>query len=330
MSKPLKSLAAGLAHLRDAHLKPGDAIPLPLTMASVFHSPGDASGFHQYGRFSNPTWTAVEEMLGYLEDAPCIGFPSGMSAISALLFSLAKSGDRILLSSDGYPTTRLVAERLAAFGVHFDTRPTAAFLDGGFETYRLVYAETPANPGLDICDIEAVASAVHDAGGIFVVDNTTMTPFGQRPLDRGADIVVAADTKAPNGHSDALFGHVASRDAEIVAAVQDWRKTCGAIPSPFDAWMLHRGRETLEIRFERMCDTAEFIAPRRQPHRAVRALRYPGLPDDPSHNLARVQVERFGFLMSFVLDTEEQAAAFIQGCALIQSARSFGGVHTAA
>lgn len=330
MSKPLKSLAAGLAHLRDAHLKPGDAIPLPLTMASVFHSPGDASGFHQYGRFSNPTWTAVEEMLGYLEDAPCIGFPSGMAAISALLFSLAKSGDRILLSSDGYPTTRLVAERLAAFGVHFDTRPTASFLDGGFEGYRLVYAETPANPGLDICDIAAVSEAVHAAGGIFVVDNTTMTPFGQRPLEHGADVVVAADTKAPNGHSDVLFGHVASRNAEIIAAVQEWRQTCGVIPSPFDAWMVHRGLETLEIRFARMCDTAEFIAPRLKAHKAVRSLRYPGLADDPSHNLARAQMERFGFLISFVLDSAEKAEEFIQGCPLVESATSFGGVHTAA
>src|SRR5690606_29572090 len=133
-----KSRAAALLHLRDAGLSRGDAIPLPLTMASIFHSPGDSTGFHQYGRFSNPTWAAAEEMLGHLEDASCIGFPSGMAAISAVLFSQVKSGDRILLSSDGYPTTRLVAERLKAFGVHFDTRPTAAFLDGGFEGYRLV------------------------------------------------------------------------------------------------------------------------------------------------------------------------------------------------
>ncbi|MGN6146395.1 MAG: cystathionine gamma-lyase [Mesorhizobium sp.] len=325
-----KARAASLAHLRDDGLKRGDAIPLPLTMASIFHSPGDSTGFHQYGRFSNPTWTAVEEMLGHLEDAPCVGFPSGMAAISAVLFALVKAGDRILLSSDGYPTTRLVAERLRTFGVEFDIRPTASFLDGGFDGYRLVYAETPANPGLDICDIAAVAKAVHAAGGLFVVDNTTMTPFGQRPLDLGADIVLAADTKAPNGHSDVLFGHVASRDPEIVTAIQDWRKTTGSIPSPFDAWLLHRGLETLELRFERMCDNAELIAPRLKAHPAVRSIRFPGLPDDPSHNLARVQMERFGFLISFVLDSEEKAEDFIQGCSLIQSATSFGGVHTCA
>jgi len=325
-----KSRAAGLNHLRDGRLERGDPIPLPLTMASIFHSPGDSNGFHQYGRFSNPTWDAVEHMLEHLEDAPCVGFPSGMAAISATLFTTVKSGDRMLLSSDGYPTSRLVAERLRAFGVDFDTRPTASFLDGGFDGYRLVYAETPANPGLDICDIAAVAKAVHAAGGLFAVDNTTMTPFGQRPLDLGADIVVAADTKAPNGHSDVLFGHVASRDPDIVAAVREWRKTTGSIPSPFDAWLLHRGLETLELRFERMCNTAECIAPRLKAHRAVRSLRYPGLPDDPSHNLARVQMERFGFLISFVLDSAEKAENFIQGCALIHSATSFGGVHTVA
>lgn len=325
-----KSRAARLLHLRDEEIQRGDPIPPPLTMASIYLSPGDSSDTIEYGRFGNPTWYAAEDMLGHLEGAPCVAFPSGMAAISAVFFGLLKSGDRILLPADGYHTTRVVAERLEAFGVDFDIRPTASFFDGGFNGYRLVFVETPANPGLDICDIAAVAKAVHAAGGVFVVDNTTMTPLGQRPLDLGADVVVAADTKAPNGHSDVLFGHVASRNAEIIEAVSRWRQTTGAIPSPFDAWLLHRGLETLEVRFERMCDTAEFIAPRLKAHRQVRSLRYPGLPDDPSHNLARVQMERFGFLMSFVLDSEQKAEDFIQRCTLMHSATSFGGVHTVA
>ena len=173
-----------------------------------------AAGFSQYGRYSNPTWDAVEHMLAHLEDAPCVGFPSGMAAISAVFFGLLKAGDRILLPSDGYHATRALAERfLKPFGIAYDLRPTSTFLDGGFDGYRLVFVETPSNPRLDICDIAAVAEAAHRAGAIVVVDNTTMTPFGQRPLDLGADIVVAADTKAPNGHSDVLFGHVASRNA---------------------------------------------------------------------------------------------------------------------
>src|SRR5690606_37312007 len=137
---------------------------------------------------------------------------------------LLKSGDRILLPSDGYYTTRVLAEKfLRPLGVGFDLRPTASFLDGGFDGYRLVFIETPANPGLDICDIAAICEAAHEAGALVVADNTTMTPSGQSPLDLGADVVVAADTKAPNGHSDVLFGHVASRNPEIMALASDWR-----------------------------------------------------------------------------------------------------------
>ena len=309
-----KSRAAALSHLRRASLKKGDSIPLPLTMAAVFHAPGDATGFHQYGRFSNPTWDAVEHMIAHMEDAPCVGFPSGMGAISAVFFALLQAGDRFLKK----------------FGVEYDTRPTATFLDGGFAGYKLAFMETPSNPGLDICDIAAVAKAAHAAGALLVVDNTTMTPLGQRPLDFGADIVVAADTKAPNGHSDVLFGHVASRNPDIIEAVRDWRKTCGAIPGPFEAWLVHRGLETLDVRFERMCDTAEYIAPRLKAHPKVRMVRFPGLEGDPSHNLARAQMERFGFLISFVVASEDAAEDFINGCELMESATSFGGVHTSA
>jgi cystathionine gamma-lyase len=331
MTDTANARAATLAHLRKPKLAKGDPIPLPLVMASVFHAPGDATGYNQYGRFSNPTWSELEHMLAHLEDAPCVAFPSGMAAISAVFFGLLKAGDRILVAADGYPTTRGIGERyLKGFGVTMDVRPTASFLDGGFDGYKLAFVETPSNPGLDICDIAAVANAAHQAGALLVVDNTTMTPFGQRPLELGADIVVAADTKAPNGHSDVLFGHVASRNPEIVAAVQDWRKTTGSIPSPFDAWMVHRGLETLEIRFESMCANAEFIAPRLREHPAISAVRFPGLADDPSHNLARAQMERFGFLISLVLDSEEKAEDFINGCALIEAATSFGGVHTSA
>lgn len=331
MSETANSRAAALAHLRSAGFAKGDPIPLPLTMASIFHAPGDATGFDQYGRFSNPTWHAVEHVLGHLENAECVAFPSGMAAISAAFLGLVKTGDRILLPSDGYHTTRALAERfLKPLGVGYDVRPTATMLDGGFAGYRAVFVESPSNPRLDICDIAAVAEAVHEQGGILIVDNTTMTPFGQRPLDLGADIVVSADTKAINGHSDVLFGHVASRDADIVARVKDWRETAGGIPGPFEAWLVHRGLETLDVRFDRMCSSAETIAKRLKGHRAVRGLRYPGLDGDPSHNLARAQMERFGFLVSFELASETDAEAFIDNCTLIESATSFGGVHTSA
>jgi cystathionine gamma-lyase len=331
MKKSPDKRTAEAAHLRQRELAKGDPVALPLTMASMYHLPGDPAGVRQYGRFDNPTWEAAEKLLGHLEDAETLAFPSGMGAISAVFFSLLKAGDRILLPSDGYYTTRVLAERfLKKLGVEHDLRPTASFGEGGFGGYRLVFVETPSNPGLDICDIAAVASAAHAAGALVVADNTTMTPLGQRPLDLGADVVVAADTKAPNGHSDALFGHVASRDAEIMKAVAEWRKLSGAIPGPFEAWLVHRGLETLEVRFDRMCSTAEFLAPRFAAHSAVKALRYPGLNGDPSHNLARAQMERFGFMIGLTLGSEIVAERFINGCALLQPATSFGGVHSSA
>lgn len=331
MTDTPQARAARLTHLRRRELAKGDPVPLPLTMAAMYHLPGDPSGFKQYGRFDNPTWTGVEKLLGHLEDATALAFPSGMAATSAVLFALLKAGDRILLPSDGYYTTRMLAERfLKPMGVVADTRPTSSFLDGDFAGYRLVFVESPSNPGLDICDIAAVADAAHAAGAIVMADNTTMTPYGQRPLDLGADIVVAADTKAPNGHSDVLFGHVASRSPDIMAAVADWRKLSGSIPGPFEAWLVHRGLETLEVRFDRMCGSAEIIARRLKEHPAVGAVRFPGLPDDPSHNLARIQMDRFGFLIGLTLPSAEAAEKFIDGCALIQPATSFGGVHSSA
>ncbi len=331
MSDSSQARAARLAHLRRAELEKGDPVALPLTMSSMFHLPGDPAGFRQYGRFSNATWDAVEAMLGHLDDATALAFPSGMAAISAVFFSLLRSGDRVLLPSDGYYTTRVLTERfLEPFGVAFDSRPTSSYLDGGFAGYRMVFVETPANPSLDICDVAAVAEAAHAEGAIVVADNTTMTPFGQRPLDLGADILVAADTKAPNGHSDALFGHVSSRDAKLIAAAADWRKLAGGIPGPFEAWLVHRGLETLEVRFDRMCASAEIIAGRLAGHRAIQSVRFPGLSTDPSHNLARAQMQRFGFLIGLTLASQEAAERFIDACALIQPATSFGGVHTSA
>lgn len=325
------SRAARLTHLRRGELERGDPVPVPLTMAAIYHLPGDPSGFRQYGRFNNPTWDAVEAMLSHLEDAPAVAFPSGMAATSAVFFSQLKSGDRILLPSDGYYTTRLLADRfLKPMGVAVDTRPTNSFLDGGFSDYRLVLVETPSNPGLDICDITAIGKAAHAGGALVVADNTTMTPLGQRPLELGADAVVAADTKAPNGHSDTLFGHVASRKPEFIAAVTEWRKLSGSIPGPFEAWLVHRGLETLDVRFERMCSSAGIIARRLAEHPAVRSVRFPGLENDPAHNLARTQMRRFGFLIGLTLGSEAEAEAFIDGCDLIQPATSFGGVHTSA
>ncbi len=323
--------AARLLHLRGETLAKGDPVALPLTLASMYHLPGDPGGVAAYGRSDNPTWEALETALGHLEDAPALAFPSGMAAIAAALFATLGAGDRLLMPSDGYYTPRVLAENfLSGLGIVVETRPTARFMEAGFDGYRAVLIESPSNPGLDLCDLAAVTGAVRAAGGVSVVDNTTMTPFGQRPLELGADIVVASDTKAPGGHSDILMGHVASRNGQVMARVADWRKLTGAIPGPFEAWMLHRSLATLELRFARMCDNAQIVAERLRGHPALTALRFPGLPDDPGHNLARSQMTRMGFLIGLTLADEASAERFIAECRLITPATSFGGVHSSA
>lgn len=331
MTDTNSSRTAHLIHARRDGLNKGDPVALPIVPSATFHLPGDPAGVAQYGRSHNPTWEAVEHALSLLEDAPCLAFPSGMAAITAPFMALLKAGDRILLPSDGYYTTRLLADRiLARLGVTAETRPTARFADGGFDGFRIVYIETPSNPGLDILDIKAVSDAAHDAGALVIADNTTMTPLGQRPLALGADIVVAADTKAVNGHSDVLYGHVASRDEAVMSAVSEWRKLSGSIPGPFESWLVHRGLETLELRFARMCDSAEAVAKALKGHAALETLRYPGLADHPAHHLAAAQMDRFGFLLGLTLRSEAAAEHFIDNCPLIQPATSFGGIHTSA
>lgn len=321
--------AAGLLHLRGQALEKGEPLPPPLVLAAMFHLPGDPSGHPAYGRTDNPTWEALEHALGHLEGAGAVAFPSGMAAISAALFSTLNSGDRILIPSDGYYVTRLLSGILSRYNVLIDQRPTASFAEGGFAGYRAVYLETPSNPGLDLCDIAAIAAAARAEGALVIADNTTMTPLGQRPLDLGADIVVAADTKAPGGHSDVLMGHAATRDPALLQALRDWRRIAGAIPGPFEAWLTHRSLETLEVRFQRMCDSAETIAARLAETPGV-GVRYPGLPSHPHHGLARRQMVRAGFLIGLTLPSAAAADAFIAACPLLRPATSFGGVHSSA
>lgn len=327
----MDQIAAELLHLRRAELAKGDPVALPITLASMYHLPGDPAGARGYGRMDNPTWDGLEHALGHLEGATAIAFPSGMAAISAAFFAIVRTGDKVIIPSDGYYTTRLLADKfLKPLGVVVEERLTPAMGEGGFAGVRMVFLETPSNPGLDLCDIAGIAAAAHAAGALVVVDNTTMTPFGQRPLDLGADLVVAADTKAPSGHSDVLMGHVTGRDPVVLAAVRDWRKISGAIPGPFEAWATHRGLETLELRFSRMCASAAEVATRLQGHPKVSLVRYPGLPGDPGHNLCQAQMATGGFLISLTLDSEDRAERFINACAVLQPATSFGGVHSSA
>lgn len=329
MPKNTETLAGRLLHNRK--LTKGEPVSPPLVQASMYHLPGQPDADWTYGRSENPTWSIVEDALSVLEGAPVVLFPSGMAAISAAMFSCVGNGGRVLMPADGYYATRTLAqEHLSRFGIVVEMRTTREFSAGGFAGFDLVFLETPSNPGLDLVDISAVSNAVREAGGVSVVDNTTMTPFGQRPLDLGADIVVASDTKAPGGHSDLLMGHFACRDNARIDRARAWRKFTGAIPGPTDAWLLHRGLETLEVRFDRMCSSAEVIAARLAEHHAINDVRYPGLKRDPSHSLAKAQMLRFGFLLQVTLADEAAADQFIARCKFLQPATSFGGVHSSA
>jgi cystathionine gamma-lyase len=291
----------------------------------------DPSGPYQYARWANPTWIALEESLALLEDAETVTFPSGMAAIAAAMYSMLRSGDRILLPSDGYYTVRIFAEKyLMPMGVAFDLCPTAEISNRTLDGYRLVWIETPSNPGLDLADIGAVVAKAKAGGALVAVDNTTMTPLGQRPLDLGADVLMSADTKALNGHSDVLFGHVSSRNSQLIAAVRDWRKIAGAVPGPHEAWLVHRGLETLEVRYSRMCTNALALAQFLDGHPNVAAVRYPGLRSHPSHALAQQQMATGGSLIAVTLADRAAADRFIEACAFMRESTSFGGVHTSA
>jgi cystathionine gamma-lyase len=326
------ALIARLLHHRANRLAPGDSVVPAVWPTALFHLPGDPAGApFQYGRFHNPSWLELESALDVLEGANTVLFPSGMAAVAAAFFSIVRSGDRVLLPSDGYYATRVLGEQfLGPLGATVETRPTTRLLDGGFEGFRLVLLETPSNPGLDVCDIRDAARLARAAGATLVVDNTTMTPLGQRPLELGADLCICSDTKAMNGHSDALMGHVATHDAALLSRLRVWRKFSGSVPGPFEAWLVHRGLETLEVRFSRMCATAALLAERLSTHPRVSAVRYPGLPGDPSHAVARRQMQTFGSLIALTLKSAEEAERVINTCPWIQPSTSFGGVRTCA
>ncbi|HEU0200438.1 MAG TPA: cystathionine gamma-lyase [Burkholderiaceae bacterium] len=327
----LEALFARCMHHGAAELPTGAPLAPPIVPASVYHLPGEPTGTYQYGRWANPTWTALEDALALLEDAHVVTFPSGMAAIAAMAYALLKPGDRVLLPADGYYTIRVLADKyLAPLGVRVQTCPTSAVGESDLTGYKLVLLETPSNPGLDLCDIAAIAPRAKAAGAILAVDNTTMSPLGQRPLDLGADLIVSSDTKSVNGHSDVLFGHVASRDTGLIEAIRDWRRYGGAIPGQFEAWLVHRGLETLEVRFERMCATAATLAPRLEEHAKVVSVRYPGLPSHPAHALARRQMLRFGHMLAVTFADKDAAERFISRCRLVRATTSFGGVHTSA
>jgi cystathionine gamma-lyase len=301
--------------------------------SATYTAPGDpADHALTYGRYHNPTWTAWEEALGALEGGPAVAYASGMAAVAAVFGVCLRPGDLVVLPADSYYTTRMLAsDWLESMGVRVRLAPTrddaqAEALEGA----RLLWLETPTNPQLDVCDIEALVAAAREAGALVAVDNTTATAWLQQPLALGADYVVASDTKALTGHGDLVLGHVAAADPERAAALRTWRAQHGAVPGPMEVWLAHRSLATLPLRLARQCASASSLARFLASHEGVSDVRYPGLPDHPGHAVAKRQMQAFGSVLAFDLESRARAERFLRDLSLVREATSFGGVHSTA
>jgi cystathionine gamma-lyase len=303
------------------------------TFAGTYHAAGDPAGSpFTYGRFHNPTWTQYEQALSELEGGPTVVFASGMASLAAIFGVTLRPGHVLVLPSDSYYTTRLLASGyFTEMGVEVKMAPTAGnaqqqYLSGA----KLLWLESPSNPGLEVCDIAELVASAHAADVLVAVDNTTPTVLGQCPLALGADFSVASDTKALTGHSDLILGHVAVRDQAWVDRLRTWRTQMGAVPGPMEVWLAHRSLATLDIRLERQCHNALKIAQLLRARPDVQRVRYPGLLDDPAHAIAARQMQRFGPVVSFVLADRRRAERFLSSCRLVYEATSFGSLHTTA
>lgn len=317
----------------------GESLHAGPVFVSTFHTVGDPdAGRYSYGRSHQPTWTALEAAIGAMEvdegdrAAGVRVFGSGLAAVAAVLASVLRSGDAVVVQRGCYFGVRhLLAEVFVPQGVVVRTVATeqlevAEILSGA----RLVWVETPANPGMEIVDVRAVVRAARSVGVLVAVDNTTATPLGQRPLKLGAEFSVCSDSKAMNGHSDVLLGHVACLDAELLAKVDQARTLGGAIAGPMEAWLLLRSMATLPLRLERMSASAlavaEFLAGRPE----AAAVRYPGLKNSAGYAIAAGQMRHFGPVLGFTLRDRAAAEAFLRGARLVTDTTSFGGVTTTA
>jgi cystathionine gamma-lyase len=310
----------------------GAAATPPLVPASIFVSAGEPDPARAYGRSGNPGWEALEAALGAVEHAQALAFASGQAAAMALMLALAKGRDQILLPSDGYYNARVLAERLAPHGA----RPVLVDLQDLAQVERelwaapsVLWAETPTNPMLRVCDIARLAEVAEAAGAPMVVDNTVATGLLQRPLDLGATASLCSLTKSGNGHSDVILGAITTRDAQLRGELRDWRTIGGGIPGPFESWLVLRGLKTLPLRIVRQCENALGIATHLTTHPRVRAVHYPGV-ETATLLLAREQMRvGFGPLLSFELDgSAADADAVVAASRLILPATSFGGVES--
>jgi cystathionine gamma-lyase len=311
--------------------QPGSAfLPGPV-FAAPFHLQGDVDDSpFVYTRYGNPTWARYEAALAELEGGEVVLFASGMAAAGALLLTSLRPGDAVAMDRDCYHAVRVLA------GTHLEPRGVEvrlahhSELQDALQGAALLWLECPSNPKLEVYDIAALAGAARAAGALTVVDNTTTGPLHQKVLGLGADFALTSATKHLSGHADLMLGYVATRDGERAAALREWRRVAGAIPGPFETWLAHRSLPTLALRMERASANALALAEALSARSDVTGVRYPGLPGDAGHEIARRQMSGFGSVIGFDLGSRERAEGFLAAADLVTEATSFGSVHTTA
>ena len=310
------------------------AVSVPIYQTSTYKQEalGKPTGGYEYARTQNPTRSALEKNIAALEGAKYgFAFASGMSAIDATL-KLVKGGDHVILGDNTYGGTfRLFNRILRDYGVEFDLADTSdiANLEKAFKpNTKMVFVETPTNPIMTLTDLKAVSDLAHANGCKVVCDNTFMSPYFQRPIEHGVDIVVHSTTKYLNGHSDSVGGFVAlndEKDAEWIGFVQNG---IGAILSPFDSFLVLRGTKTLAVRMEAHDKNGRVIANFLAEHPGVEKVYYPGLASHPQHELAKRQQSGFGGMVAFETGSLENARKVLEGVKLCTLGESLGGVES--
>lgn len=312
------------------------AIAPPITLSTTFERGKDGSypGGYDYSRSGNPNRTALETALAALEGGEAaLAFPSGMAATFAVLFAL-RPGDHVVAADDAYyGTGALLRDQFADRGLEVsfvDMTDLDAVAAAVRADTRLIWTETPSNPLIRVTDLAAVAGIARSAGALAACDNTWATPLLQRPLELGFDLVMHSTTKYFGGHSDVTGGAVIVREAdETFERLEAVQKDGGLIPSPFDAWLIRRGLESMPARMAMHCSNALALAEFLDRHETVECVHYPGLPDDPGHEIAVRQMRDFGGMLAFdIVGGREEAFAVAAGVRVIARATSLGGTHS--
>ncbi|MFM8438993.1 MAG: trans-sulfuration enzyme family protein [Candidatus Kapaibacterium sp.] len=309
------------------------AVTVPLYQTSTYaqESIGQHKGF-EYARTQNPTRFAWEDNMTSLEEGvDSFAFASGLAAIDAVM-KLLKSGDHVVMAEDMYGGTfRLFDKILRNFGLEFtavDMRDASAIRSALQPNTRMLYTETPTNPMMSITDIRMVAGIAKEASALLVVDNTFATPYFQRPLTLGADIVIHSATKYLGGHSDLIHGIVVTSSTDIADRLRFIQNAAGAVPGPFECWLLLRSSKTLALRMRQHAENAMRIADVLSADDRIGAVHYPGLPTHPQHALAASQMSGFGGIISIELGSLERARAFTNALRIFTLGESLGGVES--